>query len=478
MGIKGRLQTLMTDTWILRWDTNHEETPKAILTDNGGRYSYTTFGEDHKSFVLFDGYLFDKEIYKLPPEATDAECVASAYREYKTDLFDKLRGGFTLAIWDHAIRRLVAGRDAMGLNPFYYYWNGSLFLMSSNMDELLFQPEIDTTFNQVRIAEYIQNIWNSHQRIETFYQEIIRLPSAHYLTLQSRVINTLRYWDPIPPGFDWATEEEQSKFETILERAVSRCLSVGADSIALSGGYDSVSIAILAQEQLNGKKPLHALSLRFIGTNTDEGDTQMAVAQALGMPQTIKSTKEALDGKSFVEASLELSKSSPCPVIGLWQAMYSFLLKSAKEYDLHTIMLGTGGDEMLIVDLAYGADLLAKFDLTGLWRFYQAMVRTSPFPAQRVARVVFWDSGVKPEIMSLANTTIEAISPTLRIKMRDRRNLNQPWAANPDLQENLKLRAATAKPVEIAPGERRYIRKIRDLPQSPMLMFELEQGAN
>src|SRR4029079_14421193 len=103
------------------------------------------------------------------------------------------------------------------------------------------------------IGEHLQGILSSHQRVETFYKEIKRLPPAHWLTIARGTLSFLRYWDPLPLGFEWASDEEVAQFQPLLERAVGRCLSVGADSIALSGGFDSVGIAVLAATQLKGK---------------------------------------------------------------------------------------------------------------------------------------------------------------------------------------------------------------------------------
>jgi asparagine synthetase B (glutamine-hydrolysing) len=99
----------------------------------------------------------------------------------------------------------------------------------------------------------------------------------------------------VPPGFAWASEDELSRFTPVLATAVSRCLSVGADSLALSGGFDSVSVAAVAAEQLRESAPLHAVSLRFTDASCDEAETQTQVARALGMPQLMRSLDECLD---------------------------------------------------------------------------------------------------------------------------------------------------------------------------------------
>src|SRR5262249_18677823 len=168
----------------------------------------------------------------------------------------------------------------------------------------------------------------------------------------------------------------------------------GDRRVALSGGFDSVSIAAVAAEQRRGQRPLTAVSLRFAGTECDEGPSQMAVARALGMPQVMRTLEESLGGASVVGATLALSEISPVPVLGPWESVYTGLLRAAGDMGLGRILLGAGGDDLMNVDLAHGADCLAALDLRGLWKFCRACQRTSPFGAARVARAVLWSGAL------------------------------------------------------------------------------------
>lgn len=469
----------MYNTWILRWDTLNEGQPR-VVGPAGSKHAHLTEpgSEDGAGFAVFEGYLFDKRTYHTDPRASDAACIAKAYSRYGEGLFNVLRGSFCLAIWDPIRRCLVAGRDPMGLQPLYYRWDGRLFMLSPDIDQILAQPEVPKVVNRLVLAEYLMFTWHAHQRFETFYEGVRRLPAAHQLWLANQRLEIKRYWNPLPPGFQWASPDELETLPSLLERAVGRCLDVGADSLALSGGFDSVSIAVLAAEQLHGKPPLHAISLHNTIGAIDESETQRAVAQALGMPQVMRTVDECLDGVPFVEASLALSKTSPLPVLSQWQAMYTGLLGAAAGLGLSKLMLGTGGDEMFAVDLAYGADRLSELDLAGLWRYYQAMVRTSPFPTRTVARVVLWDGAAKPELLRRLRPTLEWIAPGFTLRLRQRNLAARPWIApnDPGLRQAIQERRLNPVKDESDPGEGAYIRKIRGLLQSSLLMAEQEQG--
>jgi asparagine synthetase B (glutamine-hydrolysing) len=470
----------MAESWLLRWDTFQAEVPEVICSADDRTDSVADFAGTPGSFVAFDGYLFDREKFQTGPKATDAARVVAAYARWGEDLFGELQGGFTLAVWDHPRRCLVAGRDAMGLHPCYYWWHGGLFILSPSLELLLAQPEVSGKFNRLLIAEFLQLQRPSYHRSETFFEDVSRLPPAHHLSLRDGSVAVTRYWDPLPPGFSWATRDERETFEPALERAVDRCLSVGADSLALSGGFDSVSIAVLAAQQRDGKNPIHALSLLFPQNLSGEGVTQVAVARALGMPHICHSVEGSWDGFTILQDALAISKISPCPVQSKWQGLYTGLLELAAGRGLNRMLMGTGGDEMLTVDFSYGFDLFTAFNLRGLWRFYRAMARTTSDPALWDARVVLWDGAIKPGILNWLSSGLERYAPQLKKFLRTKRKpfTPAPWISHSDpvFIQALEHRRLTSAPVEIAPGEGQYVRAIRRLPMSPLLMMEMEQG--
>jgi asparagine synthase (glutamine-hydrolysing) len=467
--------------WVLRWDVHQDEKPRVLVSDAeapAGSFVRTASGD----LAVFDGYLFDRTELEPGPATGDATLVMEAYHRWGEDLFEKLRGAFTAGLWDEERRLLLVGRDAMGLNPCFYWWDGRLFLMSPSLDAILAQPGVEVRVNRVVMAEYLQNAPASHQIHETFYEGVRRLPAAHALSLSKGRLATRRYWDPVPPGFAWASAEEMSRFQDLLGRAVERCLVAGADCLALSGGFDSIGLAALAAEQSSGKPPLHALSLRFVDTTCDEGERQIAVARALGMPLLLRTIEESLEGHLLMDAVFALSSRSPSPVFSFWQPLYAGLLRSGAGLGLKGLMTGTGGDDMLCVDLTYGADCLATGDVRRLWRFYRACRGTSDYSALRVARAVFWHGAVKPEVRRLAGSTLSLIMPagTEWIRRRRRRRAAlRPWLSrrDPDLAAMLQDRRCQPLPLPMEPGERSYVRSIRYLSQAPLLQLEMEQGA-
>lgn len=464
---------LPAGTWVFRWESARGK-PTIQVGESHGVEAIEVFETPGGDIIVFDGYLFD-----LPAGQRDvaaaARKVAASFEARGEDFLRDLRGGFFTAIWDKKNDRVLTGRDGMGVHPAYYRWNGRTLLLSSSIDALLKQPDVPAKPNVQRIAEFLMAANFSQHLHETFYEDIYRLPPAHVLTARGTTKTLVRYWNPLPVGFSWATQDELDTFESTLQRAVARCLEAGAQAIAMSGGFDSVGIAAVAAELRGPNEPLSALSVRFPNTEINEEATQAKVARVLGMPQHFQTVNPAALDEDFVASALAHSTGNSCPVLGLWQGLYSTLFITARDMGLHRVLFGTGGDEMLVVDTRYAHDLFVRGDVPGLVEFIRAWQRTSPFSALRVAHYILWQAALKPTLISQAR---RMVGPTGARMYHAVRNRFHPgiMPLRPRMTQALQDRARKSISVELGRGEGRYIEAMRELPQTPSLSLELEQG--
>jgi len=464
---------LPANSWIVRWEPRGDK-PTIEVGDGEALDRVEVFETIAGNIVVFDGYLFDLPADD-PLRRSAARQVGAVFEARGDDFLRQLRGGFFTVIWDRKNARLVAARDGMGVHPAYYFWNGRVLLLSSSVDALLAQPEVRSKPHAVRIAEFLLGSSISHHLQETFYHDIRRLPPAHKLVLRGSTLSVDRYWNPIPLGFAWATRDEVAEFEPTLRRAVARCLGAGAQAIAMSGGFDSVGIAAVAAELQGKGPPLTALSVRFPKTEINEEATQAQVARVLAMPQYFRTVNPAALDEDFVASALEQSAGNSSPVLGLWQGLYSTLFITARDLGLRRILFGTGGDEMLVVDTRYAHDLFLQGDVPGLVEFIRAWQRTSPFSALRVAHFILWQAALKPTLIAQARRLAGNSGARMYHAVRNQfHSMAVPLRSA--ILEELQDRARQSVRMELAPGEGRYVEAMRDLPQTPSLSLELEQG--
>jgi asparagine synthase (glutamine-hydrolysing) len=219
----------------------------------------------------------------------DAELILRSYFKWGQECTDKLLGDFSFAIWDVSHRHLFCARDAMGVKPFYYYYQPKeIFVFASEIKALLALQFVPRRLNELRVAHYLLSDLNDERA--TFYRDIFRLPRGQSIKVSPNGIASRRYWAPrCPAELVLRSDDEYAEaFRDIFSEAV-RCRIRNCDRVGsmLSGGLDSSAIVRVAQKHLAEQKGprLQTFSLIFdevpecdersyIRALTSEGDLQ------------------------------------------------------------------------------------------------------------------------------------------------------------------------------------------------------------
>lgn len=196
---------------------------------------------------------------------SDSELILKAYNEWGEKCPDKLLGDFAFAIWDKNNEKLFCARDHMGVKPFYYYLSEDLFLFGSEIKAILTCSLVSPKINKMQVANYL-GLYYEDREI-TSYENILRLPAAHSLTVTSQKKELKRYWalDPASRIYLDSDQEYIDEFTRIFTETV-RCRLRSAYPVGamLSGGLDSSSIVCTAQNILKKyRKRLNTFSAYF-----------------------------------------------------------------------------------------------------------------------------------------------------------------------------------------------------------------------
>jgi asparagine synthase (glutamine-hydrolysing) len=203
-----------------------------------------------------------------PPEKiTDSQIILAAYEKWGEQCPENLLGDFAFAIWDKRQQSIFCARDHFGVKPLYYYHQlDQAFVFASEMKALFCLPQVPRRVNDVRIADYLALMMED--KVITVYQDILRLPPAHCMIVNSSGIKMWSYWelDPHREIRMDSNEAYAEKFREIFTEAV-RCRLRSAFPIAsqLSGGLDSSAVTCVARDLLAEKKKtsLHTISTIF-----------------------------------------------------------------------------------------------------------------------------------------------------------------------------------------------------------------------
>lgn len=224
---------------------------------------------DKRLLITWSGRIDNREDLKAKTgwkhqlsKTTDSDLILAAYKKWGHDCAEHLLGDYAIAIWDNSTKELFCIRDHMGVKPFYYILNKSFFFFSSEIKGLKVQPSNDGGINEDRIADFLTGITSDTQ--STFYNNILRLPPGHHLTIGSEESTLSCYWKPHPSKHSCRNNHEyEEQFYSIFKEA-TRCRLRSAFPVGsfLSGGLDSSSIVCMATGPLRNhyKGQFHTFS--------------------------------------------------------------------------------------------------------------------------------------------------------------------------------------------------------------------------
>lgn len=293
-----------------------------------------------------------------PVDETDPGFVLAAYLAWGEDCVQYIVGDFALAVWDARHRRLWCARDYIGIRPFYYFWDGKTFLFGSEIRALLAHSLVSLKVNEGMVGEYLMD--NMVTVDETLFTDIRRLPAGNTLTIDSS--GRLRveiWWNPELNLLDYKSDDEYAEhFRALFDEAVAAQLRSNTKiGVSLSGGLDSSSIAVTAQELLRQRGEtdrLMTFSLVGQGKFWDESEDIAAIVEHAGLNAEMLAPYE-FGLERFRERAHDWRE---CPGVPNGEPMTGPVCEAIRRHGGRVVLTGLGGDEWLqghqehVVDLA------------------------------------------------------------------------------------------------------------------------------
>jgi len=219
----------------------------------------------------------------------DSEIILLAYQRWGKDCVGRMDGDWHFAVWDDRARELFLARDPQGNTGLYYYHNSRFFAFASTKKALLALDSIPKRPDLLRISQVL-TAWPG-DGILSGYEDILRLPPAHRMTVTPDGARVDRYWFPEHiPELKLKTDDEYlDAFLDVYTQAVStRLRGEQPVGVTLSGGLDSGSVTALAASILREKgKTLTAFTSaplsdpsQFVDPHRTGDETQLAQATA------------------------------------------------------------------------------------------------------------------------------------------------------------------------------------------------------
>ncbi len=207
------------------------------------------FSDDENIILVFNGEIYNyKEIrkelehkYKFKTDHSDTETIIYAYKEWGIECVHKFNGFFAFAIYDKLKQEVFLVRDRLGKKPLYFIQNETELCFSSESHAFFKADILKKELNEEAIYHYLTFL--TVNAPQTFFKNVFKLESGHYLKISSHKIEKIKYWDianfinkDIKDDFKTATKETEEK---LLKSMNYRNIADVDISVALSGGLDS-----------------------------------------------------------------------------------------------------------------------------------------------------------------------------------------------------------------------------------------------
>ena len=302
--------------------------------------------EDRTIWITYNGEVYNYKEIKIELQSmghhftsdTDSEVLIHAYEEWGEKFLQKLEGMWSFAIWDEKKQRLFAARDRFGIKPFYYGLIGGDFVFASEIKAIASLKKFTLTINKSAVADYLnyrfvpspKSIWN----------EVMKLPPAHYLEWEQGKVNIISYWKLDSAGHQQDLKGLVEEIGCLLENSVKlHAVSDVPIGAFLSGGYDSSAIAFYLKKL---GYPLQTFSIGFKSWENSEHVFAEMVTKQLESKHTSYLVDDAhlelLDHLAWVYDE-PLADISTLP---------TFMVSQVAAQHVKAVMSGEGSDELFV----------------------------------------------------------------------------------------------------------------------------------
>jgi asparagine synthase (glutamine-hydrolysing) len=308
-----------------------------VIVHNGEIFNYIELKEKLKE----KGYRFSSE--------TDTEVLAAAFDLWKEKCVEEFDGMFAFAIWDKQEQLFFAARDRFGEKPFYYYRDEAGLLFASEI-KAFWAAGINKVPNQRLLFNFITIGYTDNPEIpgETFFEDVEKLPAAHWLkySFQKNELLIASYWDIDLQKLDKKITDEEAteKFTELLRESVSRRhRSDVALGTSLSGGIDSSAIAALSHELSLPVQSHKSFTANFQGFEKDETIPAALVAKQFGLQSFVV----PVNGLGLLNEweKLCFHQDEPAASSGIYPQFKVF--ERAASEGVRVLLDGQGADEIL-----------------------------------------------------------------------------------------------------------------------------------
>ena len=338
------------------------------LVCNGEIYNYRAL----RAELQAKGYRFKTD--------SDSEVLLHLYDADGDAFVQRLNGMFDFALWDARRRRLLIGRDRLGVKPLYVLQDAQRLAFASEAKALLALPGVRAELDPAVVAGYLHLGYVAAPGC--IFKGIRKLPPATLLSIEAGQVREWRYWrlpQAIEPGVgepEWIARVRAQMEASVRMQMVSD-VPIGA---FLSGGVDSS--AVVGFMAKHSQQPIRTYAIGFKGGAAEALYNELPYARRVA----------ELFGTQHREIVVKPDVVSLLPKL-LWHMdepladtafITTFLVSEFARQDVKVILSGVGGDELFGGYRRYlGSHYAARLRTLPRWLRRGAAFAAERLPADR-----------------------------------------------------------------------------------------------
>ena len=351
--------------------SNLEET--LWLVCNGEIYNFRELRAELQS----KGYRFKT--------GSDSEVLLHLYDAEGDAFVQRLNGMFAFALWDARRRRLLIGRDRLGVKPLYVVQDSRRIAFSTEAKALLALPGMRAELNTAAVPGYLHLGYVAAPHC--IFKGMRKLPPATLLSVEAGQVREWRYWR-LPQKIDNAVSESQwteRVREQIAESVRMQMVSDVPIGAFLSGGVDSS--AVVGSMARHSSQPIRTYAIGFEGGEAEALYNELPYARRVA----------ELFGTQHREIVVRPDVVSLLPKL-LWHMdeplsdtafITTFLVSEFARQDVKVILSGVGGDELFGGYRRYlGGHYADRFRRLPWWLRRSAALAAAQLPSDRHSGVL------------------------------------------------------------------------------------------
>jgi len=349
---------------------------------------------EKKIWIIFNGEIYNH--IELKEELsqkgfsfrtnTDTEVILQSYLHWGEDCVNHFNGMWAFIVFDSRKNILFGSRDRVGVKPYYYYTDSTVFAFASEQKALLKLPFVKSGVNLKAASEFlVGDIQYIERGEENMFKNIFELLPAHNfrIDLKTRSFQKWSYYSlKTNTSFAGFEEKEFERYRDETEKRLIDSVKLRLRSdvpvgSCLSGGIDSSAIVSIMgnlagdghKVNLGGK--LKVFTLTFEDPKIDESKWAKLVVDQTHADWNLVNPI----GNDLLKDFRDLNYAQDIPVCSTGTYGQFQLMRRAKETGIKVILDGQGGDELFggyhSHSLVFWKELMRK------WKFRQLVNETS-----------------------------------------------------------------------------------------------------